>query len=87
MYRLLGLNDMALKFAMMGNKIPYPETDTLFIERACYTYYFDFEISIVAYYKPETRDLGRQATARLIERDDLPADMARAVESNSRHYI
>ena len=87
MYRLLGMNEMAFNLAMMGNKIKYPEDDTLFIERNCYTYLFDFEISIVAYYLPDKKDFGRQAVSRLIERDDLPDDMARSIQNNSRHYL
>jgi glycosyltransferase involved in cell wall biosynthesis len=87
MYRLLGLNDIAFKFATIGKKIKYPEQDTLFIERSCYDYLFDFEISIVAYYLPEYKDIGRQATADLITRTDLPEWISKLVENNSRHYI
>lgn len=87
MYRMLGISEMAIKFALMGNKIQYPEQDTLFIERSCYTYMFDFEISISAYYLPEHHDKGREAIARLLQRDDLPVEIKNAVENNSRHYI
>jgi glycosyltransferase involved in cell wall biosynthesis len=87
MYRLLGRNDIAYKTAMMGNKVPYPEEDTLFIESSCYDYLFDFEISIVAFYLPEKKDLGRQAISRLIVRDDLPQWINDIVLRNSRLYI
>lgn len=88
MYRLLGMNEMTLTYALMGKKIPYPEQDTLFIERSCYTYLFDIEISIAAYYVPEKKDLGREAISRLMSQiDELPDDIARMVEMNSRHYI
>jgi glycosyltransferase involved in cell wall biosynthesis len=87
MYRLLGMNEMAMNFALIGNKIKYPEDDTLFIERGCYDYLFDFEISIVAYYMPEKRDIGRAAISRLMERNDLPDWIKETVEKNSRHYI
>jgi len=87
MYRLLGQNDLGLTYALIGAKIPYPKDDTLFIEEKCHTYLFDFEISIVAYYFDDKRDLGRQAIARLIQRDDLPKDILDIVVKNSRHYI
>lgn len=87
MYRMLGMNEMALNFALMGNSIKYPEEDTLFIERDCYTYKFDFEISIVAYYLPQHKELGRQAIARLLQRSDLPDELRQIVENNSRHYL
>lgn len=87
MYRMLGMNDMALNIAVMGNKIKYPEEDSLFIERACYDYLFDFEISIVAFYLPTKKDIGRQAISRLMSRNDLPEWISTAIEKNSRHYI
>ena len=87
MYRLLGMNEMAFNFAMIGSKIKYPEEDTLFIERGCYDYLFDFEISIVAYYIPDKRELGREAISRLLERDDVPEWIAQTVEKNSRSYL
>lgn len=87
MYRLLGRNEMAVKFALMGNQIKYPANDTLFIERACYTYLFDYELSITAFYVPEYKKLGREAIVRLLNRDDLPEDLAKSVENNSRHYL
>jgi len=87
MYRLLGMNDMALNFAVIGNKIKYPEEDTLFIERGCYDYLFDFEISIVAFYLPDKKDLGREAISRLLQHDNLPQWIKETVEKNSRHYL
>lgn len=87
MYRLLGRNELAVKFALMGNEIKYPATDTLFIERACYTYLFDYELSIAAFYVSEHKKLGREAIARLLTRDDLPEDFTKSVENNSRHYL
>jgi len=87
MYRLLGKNELAYTYAIIGNTIKYPVDDTLFIERACYSYKFDYEISVVAYYLPDHRDSGREACSRLLQRDDLPDWMKNNVESNSRHYI
>ena len=87
MYRLLNMHDMAFNMAMIGNKIKYPEEDTLFIERNCYDYLFDFELSIVAFYIPSKKDIGRAALSRLMERNDLPEWITNVVEQNSRHYI
>lgn len=87
MYRLLSMNEMSYNIAVMGKKIKYPDNDTLFIERSCYTYLFDYEISIVAFFLPTKKDLGRQAIARLLDRDDLPESIRTNVESNSRQYI
>jgi glycosyltransferase involved in cell wall biosynthesis len=87
MYRLLGMNDMSYKFAVIGNKIPFPKEDTLFVEQNCYDYLFDFEISIVAGHLPDYRDEGRQAISRLMKRDDLPEWIKNVVDSNSRFYI
>lgn len=87
MYRVLGMNDMAFYHALIGAKIKYPEEDTLFIERNCYDYMFDYELSIVAFYVQDKRDIGRQALSRLMARNDLPRRIADEVEKNSRHYI
>lgn len=87
MYRMLGMNDMTFSLAQMGRKIVYPENDTLFIERACYDYLFDFEISIAAFYLKEHREEGREAVASLLSRDDLPQWIRETTEKNSRHYI
>lgn len=87
MYRSLGMNEQAFPLAIMGNKIPFPKTDTLFIQRNCYDYLFDCELSIIAFYIPGKRDIGRQAIVRLLEKDNLPEDKRHEVEQNSRCYI
>ncbi len=45
MYRMLGRNELACELAIIGNKIKYPSQDSLFIERGCYDYQFDYEFS------------------------------------------
>lgn len=87
MYRMLGMNDLAFNLAVMGRKIKYPDQDTLFIERGCYTYLFDYEISIVAFYLKDKKEMGREAVSNLLQRNDLPDWMVSSVENNSRHYI
>lgn len=87
MYRMLGMNDMAYNLALIGKKVKYPEEDTLFIERACYDYLFDYELSIVCFYLKEKRETGREAIANLLQRNDLPDWIRQTVENNSRHYL
>jgi glycosyltransferase involved in cell wall biosynthesis len=87
MHRLLGMNEVAYNLAQMGSKIPYPDQDTLFIERGCYDYLFDFEISIVAWYLPNHKDQGLASLKRLIVREDLPEWIQTQVKNNSRHYV
>lgn len=87
MYRSLGMNELAFNLAIEGREIPYPTTDTLFIEKGCYDYYFDFEISIVAFYVKDKKDVGRASCAKLINRKDIPEWMMKILENNSRHYI
>lgn len=86
MYRMLSMNQMAYDLAIMGNKIKYPDQDTLFIEKGCYLYNFDFELSIVAFYTGN-KEVGREAVARLLQRTDIPSWMMPQIEVNSRHYI
>lgn len=87
MYRSLGQNEMAYKFAKMGQKIVFPENDSLFIERACYDYLFDYEISIVAWHIEGKRDEGRECINKLLPRDDLPDNCKEIVMQNSRAYL
>lgn len=87
MYRNLGMNENAYELAQIGSKIVYPVNDTLFIERGCYDYLFDFELSIVCFHIPEKKDEGRAAISRLIGRDDIPEWLKTATEKNSRAYI
>ena len=87
MYRQLSMHEMAYKFAILGKKIEYPAGDTLFIERNCYDYLFDFEISIVASYLPKYKQLGREALSRLVQRDDLPQWLIDINIHNTKFYI
>lgn len=87
LYRMLGLNQNSYDLAIIGKNIKYPESDTLFIERGCYDYLWDFEISIVGFYIEGSKDEGRKAISTLMERDDLPKWISDTVKSNSRHYI
>jgi glycosyltransferase involved in cell wall biosynthesis len=85
--RIQGKNYEALNYAIEGNKIKYPNDDTLFIEAACYDYLFDFEVGITAYYVNGKKDLGRETISRLIERTDIPQQYIESVANMSRFYI
>lgn len=87
MYRLMGMNQKCYESACIGKDIPYPKEDSLFIERACYDYLFDFELSICCYYLPEHFNVGRESISKLLTREDLPLNIKQVVEQNSRFYV
>jgi glycosyltransferase involved in cell wall biosynthesis len=87
MYRKLGLNEQSLNVGLVGRAIKYPAQDSLFIEYACYDYLFDAEIAITAFYVAGKNEIGRDAAARLLARDDLPEHVKTLAMTNSRHYI
>lgn len=87
MYRMLGMNQEAYDLAIMGKKIKYPDQDTLFIERGCYDYLFDYEISIVAFYVNGKKEEAKEACKRLLQKDYLPKWLVEQVEKNTKHFL
>lgn len=87
MYRLLSRHREALDTALLGIDIPYPKQDSLFIENDPYNYLFDYEISIVAFYVPNSMHLGRDSVCKLLGRDDLPDYLTKSVTDISKFYI
>ena len=87
LYRSQELHEMAFKTAMMGNKIKYPHEDSLFVEHGCYDYLFDWELSIVCYYIPSQKKVGREAIKRLMVRDDLPDYINSVMDRNRQGYL
>ncbi|MBK3494227.1 glycosyltransferase family 2 protein [Viridibacillus sp. YIM B01967] len=86
-HRTKSNNNLGLMYALQGKEIPFPKDDILFINYQVYDYLFDYEISICAYYNESKRILGREALKRLQSNiDQLPPDIAKAVESNSKFY-
>jgi hypothetical protein len=59
--------------------------DRLFVHADVYEWRIDYEQSICAYYLPE-RAYGRIMIDRLLERNDLPPEIAESVEKNRRIY-
>lgn len=86
LYRVLGKNKEAYDNAIIGRKIKYPESDSLFIERGCYDFLFDYELTIVSYYC-DNKDVGQKACEKLLLRDDLPEWLVRHVERTAKFYI
>ncbi|KUO78102.1 MAG: glycosyl transferase [Desulfosporosinus sp. BRH_c37] len=87
MYRVKGKNNIGLMYALQGKEIPFPKDDLLFVDYPVYDYLFDFEISICANYIKSKFELGRAAQKRLLSKlKQLPLNIARAVENNSKFY-
>lgn len=86
-YREKGNNDLSLIFALKGKEIPYPKQDLLFIDFRVYEYLFDYEISIVAFYNPSTREIGRNSFKKLMRiKDKLPENIRNIMQNNSKFY-
>lgn len=75
----------AYDLAIEGRKIPL-STDTLFVEPNAYKWGFDYEISILAYYIKE-HQMGSLACETLLNRVDLPPEIYKKVQENSKFYI
>lgn len=84
--RFRGKNEECYRLASLGRKIPM-STDTLFVEKPCYGYIFDYEISVVAFYLPEKKIEGMRACERLLARDDISDSLRDNIEKNSRFYV
>lgn len=87
MYRIKSKHNIGLMYALQGKEIPFPKDDILFVDYHVYDYLFDYEISICAYYVENKRYLGHTALKRLQSKiKQLPLNIARDVESNSKFY-
>ena len=84
-HREIGNHQIAYDYAMEGKKLTFP-TDHLFIEANAYTWGFDYEISIVAYYLNQY-EVGAESCARVLEYDNIPDHIRRKVEENCKFYI
>lgn len=86
MLRSMGKVEEAYKIAIVGRKIPYPKEDTLFIERTCYDYLFDFELSIICCNIPDKKEEGKISLTKLMNRNDLPEEIKNTIKHNSQFY-
>jgi glycosyltransferase involved in cell wall biosynthesis len=86
LYRTTNQYQKAYDVAHLGKGAPYPYQDSLFIERGCYDYMMDFELSIICYYLEEKFEEGREIIQGLLQRTDLPEHITKAVVSNANAY-
>jgi glycosyltransferase involved in cell wall biosynthesis len=78
---------LGLMYALQGQKITFPKNDILFVNYHVYEYFFDYEISICAYYIEGQRNLGHTAQKHLESKiDHLPENIAKVVLSNAKYY-
>lgn len=77
---------LAVLFAKMGRSIPYPKRESLFISRSIYSYGFDEELSIAAYYTP-LREEGWEAANRLVLNPEAPEEIKDFCYNNMLFYI
>lgn len=87
-YREQEQYDTALLYAEAGQRIGYPEHDSLFIDDALYRFGFAHEISIAGYYcKEERRRLaGRAACIALQMRRDVTPALRGVARRNAMFY-
>lgn len=83
--RMFGRLDSALKWALKGKKIKFPD-DSLFVEKAPHVYQFDYEIAQICV-NFEDKQLGAKACQVLLERDDLPENIRNHVLSLTQYYV
>lgn len=86
-YRLHNRHQECYDICEIGRKIKYPTNLSLFIERSCYQYRFDYELCIVCYYI-DKKDEGAEAIIRLFEMEPLiPESTMKSIKRNSQFYL
>ena len=85
-YRLKEQYDLAYLFATHGAKIPYPKNQQLFITDTVYTYRFDEELSIAAFYTPFKKE-GLAAEDRLLRNSSVPSHVKKQALKNLHFYV
>jgi glycosyltransferase involved in cell wall biosynthesis len=65
-FRTVGEHYKAYHYIQIGQKIPYPTEDFLFIEANVYRGLFDYEASIVEYYTHENKGIGLRSSFRYL---------------------
>ncbi len=74
----------AYDYALEGLKIKM-STDQLFLEKDSYTWGFDFEVSILAYYLGKITE-GQEALDRLLDNEETPDHILTQIEKISSYY-
>ncbi|MBA2727712.1 MAG: glycosyltransferase [Parachlamydiaceae bacterium] len=85
-YRLNKQNHLAYLFAKQGSRVPYPHEQRLNISYPVYSYLFDEDISVSAYYTP-FKEEGYAATNRLMLKKDIPSHIKEQAYKNMLFYI
>jgi predicted GH43/DUF377 family glycosyl hydrolase len=88
-YRERGMNDASVLFSEQGLALPFPKTDTLFIEESIYTYGLKEEFSIAANYArdPKRKDRGFEACNWLALNRDIDEGSRELAWSNLHFYV
>lgn len=87
MYRVQKKNHLAMMFALQGKTIPFPTSDRLFVDYRTYSYLFDEEISINAYYVPGMKEKGKESVLALLSmKDEIPESTRQFAIRNSKFY-
>lgn len=85
-YRIMGKNQLALMYFKTAVKIPFPETQLLFIEKAVYDYKLLEELSIFGYYTEFRRQAFLTCDYLRLQKN-IPGDVKHACNSNLFFYI
>ncbi|MCH9626758.1 MAG: hypothetical protein S4CHLAM2_03860 [Chlamydiales bacterium] len=85
-YRLSGESALACLFAKQGKAIPYPKDDLLFISHPVYTYQFDEELAVAAYYTP-FKEEGMEAVNRLLLNREVPQSVKEWAHRTALYYV
>ncbi len=85
-YRLNGQNDLAYIFAKHGSRIPFPSAQTFYLSPDLYTYKFDEELSIIAYYT-RFKSEGNAAGNEVVLRRNVPWGIKGQTKRNLLYYM
>lgn len=77
----------AYELCILGNNIQYPINDLLLVVPECYTFLFDYELIICAYYLPSKFNEGISCAKKLISRPfDIPINYYLQILKNFSFY-
>ncbi len=87
MYRVYSHHQKSQEYGLKGKNISIPESEYHYFDRSIYEYRFDYEISIVAYYVPGKKHLGKEAVETLLKmKDKLDDSSIRMLKDNAKFY-
>lgn len=78
----------AYDLCVLGNKILYPKNDLLLVIPECYSFLFDYEIIICAYYLPSKFNIGFSCAKKLISQPfNIPIHYYLQIVRNFEFYL